>query len=206
VCHEYNGLSLLDVSDPTNPILLDHIKVMYAAFEVSFKGDEVVISSEDFTHILSIDENQKFQTKGTIWQGGWGHNVLSGGEIAIRVYDTSNFNGELIIYSSPCSFPTAVPDPMYASGGAISIYPNPFNPHTTINFDLEKTGVIDLRVYDLTGRLVRELVAGEYVAAGPQSWAWNGRDAKGRVVSSGVYLVQLQGDGFEASGRMALIR
>lgn len=70
-------------------------------------------------------------------------------------------------------------------------YPNPFNPTTTIAFNLA-TGVdVHLAVYDVSGRLVRGLVHGD-VAAGRYAILWDGTDDAGRVVGSGVYFYRLE--------------
>jgi hypothetical protein len=83
--------------------------------------------------------------------------------------------------------------------------PNPFNPETSIGYFLDKDGVIELSVYDVSGRLVRTLVSGQ-VPAGEHVAAWDGRDAHGNHVASGVYLYRLSaGDVLEAR-RMVLVK
>nr|MEE4268423.1 T9SS type A sorting domain-containing protein [Candidatus Krumholzibacteria bacterium] len=72
----------------------------------------------------------------------------------------------------------------------ISAYPNPFNPQTTIAFELPHSGFVSGAVYDLRGRCVRNLWSGQAIQ-GRQEWIWNGRDNEGRTVPSGVYLVQV---------------
>ena len=68
--------------------------------------------------------------------------------------------------------------------------PNPFNPTTTIRFGLADAGRATLSLYDVNGRHVRTLVAGE-LDAGYHDIVWNGLDARGRQVASGVYLYRL---------------
>jgi hypothetical protein len=72
----------------------------------------------------------------------------------------------------------------------LSNYPNPFNPSTTIEFNLPSSGKANLVVYDIIGRKVRELVSGQ-VSAGIRNVLWDGRDDSGKVVSSGVYFARL---------------
>jgi len=69
-------------------------------------------------------------------------------------------------------------------------YPNPFNPSTTIKFALPEAGRVTLRIYSLTGQLVRELVHGDY-ASGRHQVRWDARDAQGQQVASGVYFYRL---------------
>jgi hypothetical protein len=68
--------------------------------------------------------------------------------------------------------------------------PNPFNPQTKIAFVIGRAGYATLDVYDLRGRLVRSLVAGE-LGVGPQEVVWNGLDNTGTRVSSGIYFYRL---------------
>jgi flagellar hook assembly protein FlgD len=72
--------------------------------------------------------------------------------------------------------------------------PNPFNPATRIGFALPAGGQVSLKVYNLTGKLVRTLLD-EPVAAGPGEVTWDGRDDAGRAVASGTYFYELRVDG-----------
>jgi hypothetical protein len=68
--------------------------------------------------------------------------------------------------------------------------PNPFNPSTTIRFQLAQPAHVELAIYDVSGRLVRTLT-NEQFGSGVHSLEWNGRDEKGRCAASGVYLCRL---------------
>ncbi len=85
-------------------------------------------------------------------------------------------------------------------------HPNPFNPRTTIKYNLAKSARAHLAVYDLKGSLVKTLQVGEMLAAGPHEAIWNGRDNAGQSVAGGVYLYQLKTDGYSFSRRMTLIK
>jgi hypothetical protein len=82
--------------------------------------------------------------------------------------------------------------------------PNPFSPETRIEFDLPHSGHVELKVYAVSGRLVRTLVEGRR-AAGTHSVRWDGRDDAGRKVSSGVYFCNLSADGISESRKMILL-
>jgi Tol biopolymer transport system component len=69
-------------------------------------------------------------------------------------------------------------------------FPNPFNPVTTIKFDVNKTSVVRLEVYNVLGRLVKSLV-NETKNPGEYSIAWEGKDKAGNPVSSGLYFYRL---------------
>lgn len=83
--------------------------------------------------------------------------------------------------------------------------PNPFNPQTTIRFDLREGGHIVLAVYDLMGRRVRTLAQGLYTS-GSHLVQWDGRNDRGQAASSGLYLVRLESEGQSQVKKMYLIR
>ena len=84
--------------------------------------------------------------------------------------------------------PATEPEP--AEELALEGYPNPFNPTATIRFGLPEAGRVTLVVYDLMGREVVRLAEG-YRDAGWQAVVWNGRDARGREVPTGIYIARL---------------
>jgi hypothetical protein len=75
-----------------------------------------------------------------------------------------------------------------------SVVPNPFNPSASVSFSLGSTQVVDLKIYDPAGRLVRTLLRAS-MAAGRHLIAWDGTDDDGRSAASGVYLVRLATEG-----------
>ncbi len=83
------------------------------------------------------------------------------------------------------------------------VAPNPFNPKTTITYDLPRSGRVQLRIYDLRGRLVRDLVDGQ-VAAGQHSVHWDGTDGSGAVAAAGVYFVRVD-DGSQLATRKIVL-
>jgi hypothetical protein len=84
--------------------------------------------------------------------------------------------------------------------------PNPFNPKTTICYELPDERMLDLRIYDVSGRLVRELLGGALIPAGRHGAEWDGRDESGRSVSAGVYFYRLSTGAESDFGRMVLVR
>jgi hypothetical protein len=83
--------------------------------------------------------------------------------------------------------------------------PNPFNPSTTIRFTTPTSGVVNVAIYDVNGRLVRTLVDGP-LPAGQHGVVWDGTDASGRHVASGVYLYRLTSGEGTVTKRMVLLR
>jgi photosystem II stability/assembly factor-like uncharacterized protein len=83
-------------------------------------------------------------------------------------------------------------------------YPNPSNPLTRITFSIAKPGRVVLRIYDIAGRPVRTLVDGWRE---PQRYQviWDGRDDKGNVIASGVYLYKLEAPGYVETKKTVLL-
>jgi hypothetical protein len=84
-------------------------------------------------------------------------------------------------------------------------WPNPFNPTTTIRFDIVRTSHVSLCVYDVSGRMVRSLVDGKLPRAS-HVVDWDGRDDRGRPVASGVYFYRLHADDFAMTKKMVFLK
>lgn len=84
-------------------------------------------------------------------------------------------------------------------------YPNPFNPATTIPFALPEAAAVSLSVYDLRGREIRRLVH-DRLPAGYHRIVWDGSDATGRALPSGIYLVTMQAPGIIGQMKVLLLR
>lgn len=87
----------------------------------------------------------------------------------------------------------------------LSAHPNPFNPSTRIRADLARAGEIRLSIHDVSGRELRVLATGWH-AAGPLALDWDGRDAAGRRLGSGVYLLRLSGASGSGGTKLVLLK
>lgn len=84
--------------------------------------------------------------------------------------------------------------------------PNPFNPLTTINFAVPEASVVNLAIFDLSGRLVKSLVAGQRFEPGWHSAEWDGTNSHGHRVATGVYFYRFSTPGFNEIKRMTLMK
>lgn len=101
---------------------------------------------------------------------------------------------------------TAVDGFPSASTRLYANFPNPFNPQTTISFDLPSEMAVNLRVYDVSGRLVKNLVDSEVYQSGSHEAIWNGRDEAGMHTASGTYFYRLEAGGYVETKRMMLLK
>jgi len=84
-------------------------------------------------------------------------------------------------------------------------YPNPFNPETTIGFQLPEEKLVELAIYSLKGQKVKTLI-NAVLPAGIRSAIWNGRDSNGNRVSSGIYFYKLKAGNFLKVKKMILLK
>jgi hypothetical protein len=84
-------------------------------------------------------------------------------------------------------------------------WPNPFNPATSIRFDLAQEGPVTLRIFDISGRLVRSLAV-EHLSAGQHSVDWDGRNGSGGQAASGVYILEMVSGDYRGRHKMVLAR
>ena len=84
-------------------------------------------------------------------------------------------------------------------------FPNPFNPITTLSYDLPKDSDVRLAIFDMLGNEVATLVSTSQ-QAGFKSVQWDATDSMGRPVSAGVYLYQIQAGEFVQTKKMVLLK
>lgn len=84
-------------------------------------------------------------------------------------------------------------------------YPNPFNPVTTIQYALPKSSEVCIRIYNILGQRVRDLV-NERQDPGYKTVLWDGKDDHGNEVSSGVYFYRIEAGDFVKCRKMTLLK
>ncbi len=133
--------------------------------------------------------------------------------LTARLYDGTVIDGEdtVVIVGNNESLATGPNDRPSADQVAETFalhqnIPNPFNPTTTIRFDVPPDGgAVTLRVFDVGGRLVRTLVDG-MESPGQKSVMWNGRNENGHPVATGTYFYRLTGPGFVETRKMVILK
>jgi hypothetical protein len=112
----------------------------------------------------------------------------------------------IVVFEIPA---TAVQPATVSILGAVALgpnIPNPFNPVTTIHYNVPSPGQkVTLRIFDVSGRVVSTLIDDETIL-GHNSVVWRGRDDQGREVSSGVYFCRIEAGGQSATQKLLLVR
>ena len=84
-------------------------------------------------------------------------------------------------------------------------YPNPFNPITTLRYDLPENSLVTITIYDMLGRQVKTLI-NEYQDPGYRSIIWDATNDYGKPVSAGMYLYQIQAGEYISTKKMVLLK
>ena len=109
--------------------------------------------------------------------------------------DGQHYTGKRLVEVEP------IPE-LYA---LVQNFPNPFNPITTLMYDLPSDAFVTLSIYDMLGREITQLV-NIAQQAGFKSIQWDAKDSRGKLVSAGVYIYQIQADEFVQTRKMVLLR
>jgi len=84
-------------------------------------------------------------------------------------------------------------------------FPNPFNPFTTLRYDLPEDALVNITIYDMMGRIVNNLVSNQQ-NTGYKSIQWNATNNTGQPVSAGLYLYTIQAGEFRQTKKMVLLK
>lgn len=96
-------------------------------------------------------------------------------------------------------------NPIISKNALSPNYPNPFNPETTISYEVASDGIVKLDIFNLKGQLVKTLV-NENKVSGPHKVVWNGTDKYGRKVASGIYQYRLTTKDGRITKKMMLMK
>ncbi|MCB5262525.1 MAG: DUF2817 domain-containing protein [Candidatus Cloacimonetes bacterium] len=161
------------------------LKSLY--LDIPFSIDGVLASFDDELLYLATGDNGKIAMVAQTFPSSLSIELIdNSAEFVIPAQINGHFR-ELSINSS-ASEDESIP-PLQLSLG--QNYPNPFNPHTQIEFYLPESGAAALKIYNLKGQLIKILLDAK-LASGEHSFTWDGQNAEGEQVSTGIYLYRLQ--------------
>jgi hypothetical protein len=198
------GNQHVTVTDPSASPVTDGVFGLVADYGTGYPGwyaelgDYAVslatLDANDQIHLAFID--------GEVMGAGAGGAVF----MADHRTDSIPLMLNAIMAVSDAAIPTAVGEgapPLLLT--PVRAYPNPFNPSTTIGFELAASAPVLLTIHGLDGSRLATLIDG-VIAVGPQSVRWDGCDSAGRCLPSGIYLCRLATLGRIETARVALVR
>ncbi len=162
------------------------------------------------------DESGQVRVMNAIWNGS---EVSGGGDIVrlvFRVLRDFEDNARFEIADGLVFDPSQFANPLV--GGVLDIqttptefallqnFPNPFNPDTTIGYELSESADVTLQIYNVVGQVVRTLIAAESQSVGRYQVRWDGMDDRGTPVSSGIYFYQLSAGKFQDVRKLMLLK
>ena len=114
-------------------------------------------------------------------------------------------DGQSGVFSIINSFVNILKDDFPFQYNLHSAYPNPFNPITSLRYDLPNDGMVKITVYDMMGRVVKTLVNVSQ-NAGFKTIQWNATNDRNEPVSAGLYIYRLQAGEFRQTKKMVLVK
>ena len=164
--------------------------------------------SEDLLHLDLEKVGDQYQARVTRLVGGFS-NPIDAEIIGHRLY-VIEWGGQRGLWeiTLPQAVETAVVEVAGVAPTAFALaqnFPNPFNPSTTIAFQLGRPARVELTIYSVSGQRVRTLISGA-LPAGPHRRQWDGRDDSGQRVASGSYLYRLSAGDFVATRPLILLK
>jgi hypothetical protein len=204
VADSESGLQVIDITNPSSPQIVGSVDTPGYAYGVAISETHAYIADHSSgLHVIDITNPASPQIVGSVDTPDDARSVAISGAHA---YVADRQSG-LQILPAQCDATSGVePEIPNLKTHLFEAYPNPFNPHTTIAFEFPKRESVTLRVFDLSGRLVRSLITAELHTPGRHEVVWNGRDDSGRQVASGTYFYRLETGNYSETKRMALIK
>lgn len=134
--------------------------------------------------------------------------TFSSGWIGAYVWDFLLSPISLYIDDIIVQEPTGIGDPQPGAIAGYTLFqnfPNPFNPSTTISFELGGRETVQLAIFNSLGQKIRTLASRDFTA-GTHQLQWDGRDDAGQLAPAGVYFYRLQAGSFRDSKKMLLVK
>ena len=194
-----------------------HVDVEYDPAGLAFESfeagdlfdDALVLGPFDRTERSVVDvttatlEGAESRTSGEV--GVFRFRVLDSEKTTVRIVGFHTADGDWSV-DEQVSYGNAVGVAVLPSSTRlVGAAPNPFNPTTSIHFELSARAEVMLEVYNVSGQRVKTLASGSW-DGGRHSVTWNGTDDSGRGVSSGVYFTLFRSGGKTESKRLTLLR
>ena len=178
--------------DPPSLCLLAALIIMLPPSRA--EAQQYSVTGESFVSGVSEGVSNEYAVSG----------VLAEPIVVTAVSNDYGINPLLIVVEGPTGTdpPDELPPAYFFAGN----YPNPFNPATTITYGLAERAAVTLSIYDVSGRLVRTLVDEVQEPGRSYTVVWDGRNAFGRSVSSGIYFCRLKAGTRASTRKMVLLR
>jgi hypothetical protein len=191
VTHEFNVVGF-GQTFPAPPVFFASIQTAYGADTATLRSRNLTRSGVE----VMVEEEQSKETETSHTTEVVGYLAIEAGSVLAGVTLADGSDGDSLAASATSMENASTPKRFALVGN----YPNPFNPETTIRYELPEDVHVQLEVYDMLGRRVALLVD-ELQRSGSHAARFNGAD-----LASGVYLYRLQAGAFEKVSQMILMK
>ena len=196
-----DGFSIINISDPSNPVRLGFWWNAFQLYRLLIIDNFAYIAATECIRVFNIDD------KNNPVQVGW-YNAESHCTDMETFLNNIVFASEGLYIIETDSTITGVEHDEVRTPESYKLhqnYPNPFNPETNIRFSLPENTNVNITVYNILGRKVRELI-NIFQPAGAHEIRWDGTNEQGQKAASGIYFYRIKTDKFSKVRKMTLIR
>ncbi len=171
--------------------------------------EEIVWSIGSAVAVLKATGNDQYER---VWE--WENDHKHGAASAeIRCYDLNHDGKDEIVVSGnehtsifEYDTTTALQEPASTPIQVLFLSPNPFRQTITLSYSLSQAGQVELKVYDLSGRCIKTLLATQRLEPGVHSVTWDGKADNGQKVASGVYFYRLETKDYKSTKKVVRLR
>jgi hypothetical protein len=199
----YSGVHIIDVSTPSSPQEVGSFGMFPApALSIAVRGNYAYVAAGPYgLRIIDVSTPSSPQEVGFFDTGGYVRRVtVSGGYVYVADGDSG-----LYIIQNNMIVDTHEESPIPELFELHPNYPNPFNPTTSISYELPEQSLVKLTIFNIQGQQITS-IQDEQKPAGTYEVQWNGVDQSGNPVSTGVYFAQLQAGEYSQTIKMIYLR
>ncbi len=195
---------VLDVGTPAAITQVSNEYLVYAARAIDIESDFAYVASSSYgLRLFDVADASAPAEVGSLSGGFYLRDV----HVTNGVATCASGAAGVSLFRNDLLTNTAVnPVPDATRGGRVAVHPNPFNPRTTLSFELDSEQVVSLAIYDVAGRRLRTLLGSVKFGSGAHEVIWDGKDDGGVEMASGAYLARLDVGGQVRTGSLTLVR
>ena len=181
----------------------DYLLIAAGGYGSDWDSEARIYDISDYQNLELVAEfNDSLPSYDIDWAGGkvyvaFGSQSMGGW--------TGYAGGKVQVYESTGPGVSVIDEALPVAFNLYNAYPNPFNPVTTLRYDLPENGFVNIIIYDILGRRVKTLIS-QTQTAGQRSVQWNATNDYGKPVSAGVYLYQIQSGKHISTKKMVLLK
>jgi len=202
VADKNGGLEIIDVSDPANAYSTGYVYLPDVAWTVDVEGSYAYIANYILGGVQTVDISDPsnpfiagyYQRSGCFGLGvavEGSHSYLADGPAGFQIHEN------LII--------TSIDEQSIKNDETLKIFPNPATSEVSITFDLPAASKLQINIYDITGKLIRQLFNGNE-NTGTKTLSWDGNLENGTPANTGIFLIKIETERQILVSKVSLVR